>query len=112
VIELTFPPSVNALSRAYNGRIISSEEHRTWAKTAAQELMVQRPKKHTGPVSVSILLGPPHKRQFDIDNRAKAILDALVKAQVIETDSISCVQELSIKLGQGFVGARITVTPL
>ena len=83
MIELSWPPSTNNLSRAHNGRIISSAEHRTWAKTAAQELAVQRPRKHIGPVSVSIELGPPPSRKFDLDNRVKALLDALVRAEII-----------------------------
>ena len=111
VIELSFPPSTNRLSRAYTGRIISSKQHRAWVKEAGLALMAQRPQKHEGPVSVSIELGPPHGRKFDLDNRVKALLDALVRGQVIESDCINTVRELHVKLGEGFVGARIEVRP-
>ena len=73
--------------------------------------MAQRPKKHLGPVSIGIELGPPDRRSFDIDNRSKALLDLLVMCHVIEADSSDVVRELHIRLGEGFTGARVFVQP-
>jgi Holliday junction resolvase RusA-like endonuclease len=44
------------------------EIYREWVANAGAELLVQRPKKHTGPVAISIELGLPDKRRRDIDN--------------------------------------------
>jgi hypothetical protein len=73
--------------------------------------MAQRPKKHLGPVAVAIELGPPDRRNFDLDNRCKALLDLLVMCRVIEADSSDVVRELHIRLGEGFIGARVFVQP-
>ena len=108
-ISLPFPPSTNRLWRVVRGRAICSKSYRDWIATAGAELMGQRPKKHEGAVSVSIELGPPDGRKRDLDNLAKATLDLLVKHRVIEGDDTGILRSLSIRVGEGFVGARVAI---
>ena len=72
---------------------------------------MQRPKKHRGPVDVKIELASPSRRKFDLDNRAKSILDLLADMQVIQGDDADTVQRLTVSCGRGFVGAKISVEP-
>ena len=110
-LQIPWPPSTNSLWRARAGRNILSQHYRDWRKTAGLEVMAQRPKKHSGPVSIAIELSAPNKRAFDIDNRSKALLDLLVMCHVIEADDSSVVRELHVRCGEGFTGARVFVRP-
>ena len=99
-IRLPFPPSTNRLWRVVRGRAICSKSYRDWIAIAGAELMGQRPKKHQGAVTVSIELGPPDGRKT---------LDLLVKQRVIEGDDTGLLRSLSIRVGEGFVGARVAI---
>jgi crossover junction endodeoxyribonuclease RusA len=95
-LTLPFPPSVNRLYRAVGGRSILSETYRAWRAEAGTLLMAQRPKKMTGPVSVTVELKPRDKRRRDIDNCGfKAVLDLLVTMRIIEADDNTCVREIT-----------------
>lgn len=109
MIDLPWPPTSNNMHAVYRGRKIASAKYRDWIENAGLRLLTQRPAKHEGPVAVSITLGPPDKRRFDIDNRIKAILDLLVRHQVIQRDDSEFVRAVTVKLGEGFVGARVSV---
>ena len=94
-LTLPFPPSINALYRTVKGRSILSAAYRAWKAEAGAELIQQRPKKHTGPVSVEVALCPPDKRLRDIDNAGfKAVLDLLVTHQIIEADDSTIVRSI------------------
>ncbi len=88
-LMLPFPGSVNGLWRCVGGRNILSKRGRAYQKLAADYLMTQKPlPRYTSPVSVTARLGPPDKRRRDLDNHWKACGDALVKAGVLEDDSL------------------------
>jgi Holliday junction resolvase RusA-like endonuclease len=108
---MLWPISTNNLWRAVRGRNILSERYRFWLKAASLELMVQHPKAFKGPVRVAIALSSPTKRPFDLDNRAKAVLDLLVHNLVIESDSCTIVRYLEIGLTDKAPGAYVTITP-
>jgi crossover junction endodeoxyribonuclease RusA len=110
-ILLPWPPSTNAIYRAFRGRAIKAKPYRQWIEEAGWEIKRQRPMKHTGPVSIEIELVPPDGRAFDLDNRLKAILDALVTSEVIPNDDADTVVDLRVRRGLGFVGARVEVRP-
>ena len=103
--------AANAIWRSYRGRVVRSANYKAWRDIAGKEILIQRPKKHRGPVDVTIELASPSRRKFDLDNRAKSILDLLVDMQVIQGDDADTVQRLTVFCGQGFVGARISVAP-
>ena len=111
-IALPFPPSTNRLWRVVDGRAICSKSYREWIEAAGAELMSQRPRKHQGPVAVSIRVGMPDGRKRDLDNLQKACLDLLRRHGVIEDDHSEILPDLSISIGEGFVGARVEVRAL
>lgn len=47
-----------------------------------------QPQKIDGPFQATVVLSPPNKRLFDIDNRVKVMLDFAQKVQIIENDSL------------------------
>jgi len=113
---LPWPPSVNGMWRAVQGRNILSQRYRLWRDAASKALAIQRPKHVLGPVSVAIELTPPDARAYDLDNRVKPILDLLVASAVIDGDDHRIVREVTVSAGSGFSrghanGARVTVTP-
>ena len=63
-----FPEREQALACRQRPHHREQEIYREWVANAGAELLVQRPKKHTGPVAISIDLGLPDKRRRDIDN--------------------------------------------
>ena len=87
IITLPFPPSVNSLWRTWRGRVHCSKRYATWRENAGWELVTQRPKPITGPVSVTIAAGRPDRRRRDVDNLPKAILDLMVAHRLIDDDS-------------------------
>jgi Holliday junction resolvase RusA-like endonuclease len=109
---ISWPPSTNSLWRAYRGRNILSRPARLWAIKAEKELLDQGARPTRGPVEVDIELCAPTRRAFDPDNRTKAVLDLLVKSYVIEDDNNSIVKRISVSIGEGFVGARVTIRPV
>ena len=109
-ISLPFPPSANRLWRVVGGRAICSKSYRDWIATAGAELMGQRPRKHQGPVAVSIRVGMPDGRKRDLDNLQKACLDLLRRHGVIEDDHSGILRDLRISISEGFVGAQVEVS--
>jgi Holliday junction resolvase RusA-like endonuclease len=80
---------------------------------AEAELLAQKPVPVPGKVHVHIELASPHRRRFDPDNKAKALLDLLVKNKIIEADDDSIMKRLTVEPdGEGFLGARITITAM
>lgn len=74
--EMDYPPSVNAYWRAVGGRVIVSREGRAYRDRAGWRALEQRVKPLAGPLRVSICVYRP-RMIGDLDNTAKAILDAL-----------------------------------
>ena len=107
-LTIPFPPSANNLfvNAGKRGRIKSSR-YTMWLNEAGWELQSQRPKKMLGKVSVTICLCPVDKRRRDADNGCKAVLDLLVKHQVIEADDSRCVRKVTAQWVD--VGAHCTV---
>ena len=92
-----WPPSVNSMWRSWQGRTILSKKGREWYKDAEERLRLQHPALPLDhPVRVTLKLMPPTKRKYDIDNRAKPCLDALVKAGILKDDNHMHIPELLI----------------
>lgn len=88
-LTLPYPPSVNSYWRNIgHGRTIVSRAGRNYAiEVQKAVLLAQCRMKATERLSVAIELHQPDKRRRDIDNTAKAILDALGNAGVYLDDS-------------------------
>lgn len=96
-IRLPFPPSVNTMYLNNKGRgrgRIPSPEYEQWRADAAVMLMQQRVRPVLGRCTVWIDLDDT--RQGDADNRAKPVLDLLVKRGVLGGDSKKYVRRVSI----------------
>lgn len=111
-LYLPFPPSVNRIWRAHKGRNIKSKDYRAWQAEAGTKLLLQRPERHEGPVSIVMTFALPDKRRRDIDNLPKSILDLLVHHQVIQRDDCEFVRQLTLAIGEGFEGVRVVITPV
>jgi Holliday junction resolvase RusA-like endonuclease len=114
--DLPWPISTNAMWRAVrvgdHATNILTAKAREWKEAAADVLWLQRPQSVRGQVELLITLVSPTRRRFDLDNRAKIVLDLLVACGVIEADDSSIVREVRIAIGDHAAGARVTVTPV
>ena len=108
-VSLPFPPSVNRWVRVARGRIIKSKEWRTWIEGTG--MVLHETYIQDEPIaiscSVTIHLEPPNRRRFDIDNRAKAVLDSLEQHNVLANDDL--VDSLLITRGDIHPGGRALV---
>lgn len=85
--DLPMPPSVNHYWR--------HSRHGTYLSDAGRKYRAEVLKRIKSPVvlyphqrlAVTIVLHPKDKRRFDIDNRIKALFDAMEKAQIYADDS-------------------------
>jgi len=88
-LDVGFPPTVNSYYvHTKRGVFISKKgrEFRLRVMHAANEQMVYGMKNDLR-LSVDVILYPPDKRQRDLDNYMKALLDAVTHAKIWEDDS-------------------------
>ena len=90
-LRLPWPPSVNAIWRNVvinkRPRTLLSKAGRDWFAIAAGQVMQQRAGlRILGRAAVDLMLHAPDRRAIDIDNRAKAVLDALTKGGMWHDD--------------------------
>ena len=86
--ELPYPPSVNNYWHASGKRRYISPAGKKF--TEEVNLIVQNARFKTfgsASLGISVMIHPRSKRKFDLDNTLKAILDALMKANVYDDDS-------------------------
>jgi crossover junction endodeoxyribonuclease RusA len=95
---LPYPPTINTYYRVFNNRIILSALGRQYKKLVKDEVLIQelQPFKDAK-LKITMRLHPRDKRKVDIDNRIKAVLDALQDAGLF-TDDFQ-VDELIIRRG-------------
>jgi crossover junction endodeoxyribonuclease RusA len=94
-LTLPFPPTVNHMwGFAGKRKYLKKEAHEF--RRIVQEAAVAAKAKISGRIAIFIALYPPTKRKFDIDNRIKALQDALEHAGVYlddeQIDTIICVR--------------------
>ena len=107
-LTLPFPPSMNTYWRNFRGRTIISPQGRAFKAAVADYVVEYRvPKLGDKKLRISMVLFPRDKRKIDIDNRIKAVLDALQDAGVFDDDFQ--VDELSIVRGKPIKGGAIRV---
>lgn len=89
------PPSTNGLRKSFikGGKVMSvkTDQYAAWLEAALWEIAAQRPRKITGPYTLAVA-AQRHwrsKRARDIDNILKPLSDAVVKAGVVEDDSLA-----------------------
>jgi len=87
VIKLTlpFPPTVNHLwGFAGKRKYLKKEAHEF--RSVVQDAAVEANAKISGRIAIFVALYAPTKRKYDLDNRIKALLDALEHAGVFLND--------------------------
>ncbi len=108
VLSLPFPPSMNTYWRTFRGMTVLSKQGREFKAAVADYCVEYRvPKLGDSKLRISMVLFPRDKRKIDIDNRIKAVLDALQDAGVFDDDFQ--VDELSIVRGKPIKGGAIRV---
>ena len=108
VLSLPFPPSMNTYWRTFRGMTVLSKQGREFKAAVADYVVEYRvPKLGDSKLRISMVLFPRDKRKIDIDNRIKAVLDALQDAGVFDDDFQ--VDELSIVRGKPIKGGAIRV---
>ena len=125
-LELPFPPSVNhywrhvALplkstkvtgGRAFRVQALISAEGRKYKQTVCREIQAQKAQyRLSSRVRMKVALYPPDRRRRDVDNYAKALLDSLVAAGVLDDDAL--VADLRLIWHEATPGGRCSVTIL
>lgn len=112
VIDCPMPPSVNALwrySRQRKAPIISTR-YATWKRVWDSIIMATVPRpKLLGHFAATITLSDKQRRG-DADNRAKAVLDALQRCDIIENDSLA--DSITVRWGFAPEGCRVMLIPI
>lgn len=88
-IVLPWPPTVNHSSgpTQTGGRYLTPEHKAFRNEVALRAVAASSPNFGNARLAVEIHLTPPDKRKFDLDNRLKAVLDALQLCGVYDDDS-------------------------
>jgi crossover junction endodeoxyribonuclease RusA len=108
--SLPYPPSVNHYwSTTSRGRMYVSRRGKDYRTASAIALLMQRVPRDgiAGPLRVSLVANPPDRKRRDLDNVLKALLDAIVAANVIEDDSN--IHDLRIVRGSVVPGGSVAV---
>ncbi len=87
-LRLSFPPSTNNLFKNGSKGRFRSPEYDAWIIEAGLRIRRQRPEPIAGPFRCELVFDRPDERRRDLDNLAKAVLDVLVKTQVVADDSM------------------------
>ena len=87
ILTLPYPPSVNSIWRAGNGRIYKSAGYNAWIKEAGWMAKAQHPGKLTGKYFMWILATAPDRRRRDVANLEKVVSDLLQSLEIVRDDS-------------------------
>ena len=105
-LELPFPPSVNNLFLNVRHGRVHTARYRKWIERANDAMWFQDKTKFDGPVTIDITVEDTGRA--DLDNLSKALLDHLVRHEIIQDDGRSVVRGLSLKWGK-VKGAQIEI---
>ena len=105
VLNLPLPPTVNTYRTIFRNRMGVSKEGREF-KLKVQDYVIEHnvPKMGQKRLQMQVTLYPRDRRKQDIDNRIKALWDALADAGVFDNDEqidILIVQRGEIRKGGG-----------
>lgn len=89
VLTLPWPPSVNRYWRHWRGRMVISTEGRAYREQVLAGAKAAKGWRAFGAARLEVHIDcyPPDRRARDIDNLAKAGLDAMQAAGIYDSDS-------------------------
>ena len=91
-LTLPYPPSVNAMYRAYRGRVVTSDKYKAWKQEThykcAFGLRLSEARGYgDSDIEIEAKVFLPDNRKRDIDNILKPTLDMLESVGYIKDDS-------------------------
>jgi len=105
ILNLPLPPSVNSYRTIFRGRMGISKAGVQFKEQVSDYVIEYRvPKLGAARLEMKVVLYPRDRRKQDIDNRIKALWDALADAGVFDNDEqidILLVERGEIKKGGG-----------
>jgi len=105
VMSLPLPPSVNSYRTIFRGRMGISKAGRQFKEQVQDYVLEYRvPKLGAARLEMKVIIFPRDRRKQDIDNRIKALWDALGDAGVFDDDEqidILHIERGEIKKGGG-----------
>lgn len=111
---LPVPPSANNLFFSVHGKgRAPTKQYWAWQHEADMEIMAQRrgQSKMPSPVQITIT-APSTNGRSDLDNRIKAINDALVRMGVIEDDNDQHVKRIIVQVGAPPGKCLVSIEPV
>lgn len=86
-LDLPWPPTQNHIWRKGRGRVYRNPKYLDWIAEAGWKIKAANPKPIQGRFGAFVTLYPPNKREIDVDNRTKVLLDLAQRMGLIENDS-------------------------
>lgn len=113
--RLILPPPIstnNLFSNVIGRGRVKTKAYSAWQLTVWDMLQCQQPlPRYTVPVEITIYVGERGVGNMDIDNTAKAIIDALNNSEVIKDDSRKWVRRSSAEWVTGMRGCVVVIEP-
>ena len=114
-LVLPFPPSANTYYRSIrmgqSCRVLISKRGREY-KQEVVDLIASMAEQDTFPISsrvgMSVMLPAPNRRRYDLDNRAKALCDAIEDAGIFAIGDEQ-IDALTLRRGEIIKGGRAVV---
>lgn len=108
ILMLPFPPTANNLWLNVGKRRVRTPTYDAWI--AESKLCCIGAKKVRGPYILTILATRPDRRRRDLSNLIKALEDLLVKAGIVEDDSLCESLRISWSGSEPVKGGAVMVT--